>query len=264
MLALQYRQRPNIPFSIYQMSILEVHNVGDGTPQGVILALVGPAIGCSRDHEAMRTLRMYNLASLISLAKWSIAQKVCTVIMTAGHPLIEHLQGARPVVLHRQMNSQSTPTKRHRAQGSITKGFRNLVVESPVAATPSTPYSRLMPPEVTSGNRTPESPSSEPGWDVIDDLPMRWATDFIPLATPGSRLMSTSANFYDIWHEGGVQGRGSALLAIATKSNILLYEKPKGERAFRFVKVSDFVHTICHDVAYLSARNSTHLCNQGS
>lgn len=65
------------------MSLLEVQNVGDGTPQGVVLALVGPAAESSRDQENLRTLRMYNLASLISLAKWSIAQKASANVMTA-------------------------------------------------------------------------------------------------------------------------------------------------------------------------------------
>lgn len=65
------------------MSLLEVQNIGDGTPQGVVLALVGPTSESSRDHEGMRTLRMYNLASLISLAKWSIAQKASANAMTA-------------------------------------------------------------------------------------------------------------------------------------------------------------------------------------
>lgn len=58
------------------MSMLEIESIGEGTPQGVVLALVGPEHESSRDHESLRTLRMYNLASLISLAKWSVAQKV--------------------------------------------------------------------------------------------------------------------------------------------------------------------------------------------
>lgn len=64
--------------SVYQMSILEVENTGEGTPQGVVLVLVGPE-PCSpsfKDQESLRTLRMYNLASLTSLAKWAVAQKV--------------------------------------------------------------------------------------------------------------------------------------------------------------------------------------------
>lgn len=58
------------------MSILEIESTGQGTPQGVVLALVGPETESSKDQESLRTLRMYNLASLISLAKWTVAQKV--------------------------------------------------------------------------------------------------------------------------------------------------------------------------------------------
>lgn len=70
-------------FSVYQMSILEYEDIGEGTPQGVVLALVGPEpdapLSVSNGHqESLRTLRMYNLTSLMSLAKWTIAQKVCT------------------------------------------------------------------------------------------------------------------------------------------------------------------------------------------
>lgn len=57
------------------MSILEVEDTGESTPQGVLLALVGPEP--ETEQESVRTLRMYNLASIISLAKWTISQKVC-------------------------------------------------------------------------------------------------------------------------------------------------------------------------------------------
>jgi len=77
----------------------------------------------------------------------------------------------------------------------------------------------------------------DPGWDVIEDLPLRWATDYVPLAVPGSRLMNASVLTYALWRNDD-QPRGSALLAVAIKSAVLLYESPKGERAFRYVKVS--------------------------
>ena len=83
---------------------------------------------------------------------------------------------------------------------------------------------------------------------MVDDLPLRWATDYVCLAAAGSRLVNTSVNCYSLWH----QGQGGALLAVATKSNILLYEKPKGERAFRFVKVSHLAF------AYSITPNSYH------
>ena len=80
--------------------------------------------------------------------------------------------------------------------------------------------------------------SFDSGWDVVDDLPLRWATDYVPLAVPGSRLMNASVLTYALWRNDD-QPRGSALLAVAIKSAVLLYESPKGERAFRFIKVSN-------------------------
>ena len=61
------------------MSMLEVEDIGDGTQQGVVLIIAGPshdvpAVG--KDSEHMQTVRMYNLASLISLARWTIAREV--------------------------------------------------------------------------------------------------------------------------------------------------------------------------------------------
>ena len=64
---------------VYQMTILESEDHGTGTPQGVVLAIVGPAQESpttSRDPEQLRTARMYSLSSLISLARWTVAQKV--------------------------------------------------------------------------------------------------------------------------------------------------------------------------------------------
>lgn len=60
------------------MSIIEQGEGLDGKRQGVVLALVGPEAGSpgSKDGDSVRTLRMYNLLSLTSLAKWAITQKV--------------------------------------------------------------------------------------------------------------------------------------------------------------------------------------------
>jgi len=79
--------------------------------------------------------------------------------------------------------------------------------------------------------------SLDSGWDVVDDLPLRWATDYVPLAVPGSRLMNASVFTYALWRNDD-QPRSSTLLAVGVKSAVLLYESPKGERAFRFIKVS--------------------------
>jgi hypothetical protein len=56
--------------------MLEIDDIEGGTPQGVVLALVGPDAESSRDQETFRSLRMYNLASLISLAMYTVTQKV--------------------------------------------------------------------------------------------------------------------------------------------------------------------------------------------
>lgn len=79
---------------------------------------------------------------------------------------------------------------------------------------------------------------------MVDDLPLRWATDFVPLAVPGSRLVGATVVTFATWSDDTRKGRaGGQLLAIATKSNVLLYETPKGERAYRFVKVSNICYT---------------------
>lgn len=79
-------ENSNLPRpSVYQMSVLEMESTGQGTPQGVVLALVGPVLDeSSKEQEGIRTLRMYNLASLVSLAKWAIAQKVSSPVTLTG------------------------------------------------------------------------------------------------------------------------------------------------------------------------------------
>lgn len=59
------------------MSLLEMEETGESTPQGVALLLVGSDPESAKEQEYTRNLRMYNLASLISLAKWAISPKVC-------------------------------------------------------------------------------------------------------------------------------------------------------------------------------------------
>ncbi len=48
--------------------------------------------------------------------------------------------------------------------------------------------------------------------------------------------MNASVFTYALWRNDD-QPRGSTLLAVAIKSAVLLYESPKGERAFRLIKV---------------------------
>lgn len=216
---------------VYQMTLLEVEQSGDGTPQGVVLLLVGPEPGSpsTKEPESQRTLRMYNLASLISLVKYIISQKT-----------------ARPVDLHRSASwmPQTPPKKQHRAQGSIARGLKHFV-DHPTNGShePSPSYSGLLSPSATGSNsRNGRAPSptrqnsDDSTWDVVEDLPLRWATDYVPLASNTSRLLNLSVITYAIWDgdgHGSIRGR---LLAVATKGSIFLYETPKGERAFRFVK----------------------------
>lgn len=68
-------------FSVFEMSLLEVEDVGESSPHGVALFLVGSDSDNGKEQESNRILRMYNLSSLISLAKWAISHKV-------RHPLL--------------------------------------------------------------------------------------------------------------------------------------------------------------------------------
>ena len=77
-------------FRVYQLELLELEDTGGVTPQGVVLALVGsePEASSSKDQEPLRTLRMHNLASLTSLARWAITQKVITHICSQSNSTV--------------------------------------------------------------------------------------------------------------------------------------------------------------------------------
>ena len=67
------------PSSVFQLELLEFQDTGDGTPHGVVLALVGAEVDCfqnGKERDVLRSIRMYNLASLTSLARWAVTQKV--------------------------------------------------------------------------------------------------------------------------------------------------------------------------------------------
>ncbi|KAL1743110.1 hypothetical protein HDZ31DRAFT_41681 [Schizophyllum fasciatum] len=183
---------------VFQMTVLEAENTGDGRPQGVVLALVGPTT-THNNSEAVRCLRMYNLSSLISLAKWAVANKQ------------EHAEPSSS-----SYHNLLSPTASRSSPNPLTGGRDG----------------RSSPPD----DPQPHSPSRGDSWDVVDELPLRWATDFVPLASPGSRLLHASILSYALWKDEARKGTGGQLLAVSTKSNILLYETPRGERAFHFVK----------------------------
>jgi len=182
------------------------------------------------------------------------------------------LRGATPGNPHR-----GSIRKGHKPHLSITKGLKSLAIDnqpqtvpvpflqetmSPVQSSPCISSStssvnslaiddfRLTRSPLSStrsgSSFTPTGSwdSIDGTWDVVEDLPLRWASDYVSLAISGSRLANTSVLFYDIWTDPTTGGSKGALLAVATKSTILLYETPKGERAFRFVKVSHSVPTL--------------------
>lgn len=150
-------------------------------------------------------------------------------------------------------HSQQTPPKKHRAQHSIARGLKSLIDSPGNHSSPPEPhsasYQQLLSPSPSvdsTTSRRSRSISPGPGrdsfdstaWDVINELPLRWATDFVSLATPGSRLSTCSVLSYALWSDDDrPRSGGGRLLAISTKSNILLYETPRGQRAFHFLKV---------------------------
>lgn len=175
-------------------------------------------------------------------------------------------QGTRPLDLSSRpnMHTQQSPSKKksHRHQSSFARNLKSWI-DAPsgshhIPEHATSPYPHLLTPasaSITSlGGRTSPRPSirsnsprrndsddSTASWDVIEDLPSRWALDFVPLASPGSRLANSNVLSYALWNNSDShQVRGGRLLAVSTKTNILLYETPKGERAFRFVKVSRY------------------------
>lgn len=235
--------------SVFQMSLLEVEAGPDGMPQGVVLVLVGSDadVHFPKDADTIRSLRMYNLSSLISLARWTISQK-----------------DTNPLDLQRpsHWNVQQSPSKR----GKVAKNLRALV-EATTALSHSQQDPLAPPAEYPPSSSSPSSlapagsmrsmrkrsnpgsissmfsvlspnrkDSDETSWDIVDDLPLRWGTDFVPLAIAGSRLANVSVLSYALWTDDNRKGKGGQLLAVATKGSIFLYETPKGERAFRYVK----------------------------
>jgi hypothetical protein len=253
------------------MSLLELEDSAGGLAQGVVLILVGAESQSPSDSP--RSLRMYNLASLISLAKWAVSEKASGITIKSCTAPDSNLQGARPLDLHRPSNWQAqTPPRRYKPRDSIARGLETLIgaslAHSPDHFTPS--YSTLLSPSAAAGpsvnvhskgtpsrRLSPNRRNTDSSWDVVEDLPLRWATDFVPLATNGSRLSNAFILSYALWGDEQRKGRGGRLLAVATKSNILLYETPKGERAFRFVKVSSYVPSTYDSIINILSRNFT-------
>ncbi|KAG8885898.1 hypothetical protein FRB97_009060 [Tulasnella sp. 331] len=237
--------------AVHQLDLLEDSPDEQGNPRGVVLALVGRP-----DDELYRSIRLYKLTSLAQLAKWYTMHK--------DHAPLE-LDGVTPIDL--------TNTSRLKKAGKpsvINKGLRSLAIDE-LNLSGSVAHSRA-PDTIKSAidssgispYQLPETPtylrSSEPSspslgngvspsvpslasassaslrsssWDIIEDLPMRWATDFVLLYSANSKP-NASIISYELWKP---ENRKLPMkLVVATRCKILLYEAPPNERAFKFMK----------------------------
>ena len=162
------------------------------------------------------------------------------------------MKGAPPLDIHKAIgwHPHRQTLKKNRASTNLAKGLKSLVFDPPQEPEPLSSYHSML--QASPGYSRRPNPrrhvaerstsSLDSAWDVVDDLPLRWATDYVPLAVPGSRLMNTSVFTYALWrNDDQPQPRSSTLLAVGVKNAVLLYESPKGERAFRFIKVSRFL-----------------------
>ena len=151
-----------------------------------------------------------------------------------------------------KITGRSSPpsfSRRHRPQSSIARSIKSFI-DTPSQIPSYQPLlSNSSNNSISTINSTPEKliplrrEPDDSEWDIVDDQCIRWATDYKPLASPGSRLAGTSSLLFATWSDEGRKG-GEKLLAIATKTNIILYETPKGERAYKFVKVCPTEHVI--------------------
>ena len=252
-------------FRVYQLAVLEDGFDETGIPQGIVLATVG-VDGEGQEHEVVKSIRMYNLASLTSLATYFATQTDARALELARP------KDWSPQEPKRTLRKSFKPQQHH---SSFTRGVKSF------RASDTTNQSSLgIPPFPANAPRSPSrspNPSASPlprvqpqhqastdsadSWCMLDDMPLQWASDYVPLATPNSRLAHSSVSFFELWRNDSNSSGGAAMLAIATKTSILLYET-KGDRAFRFVKVcrgAQFAQSppVCTDCSSLSHRNST-------
>lgn len=73
------------------MSILESYPDATGNLQGVLLALVG-ADEVDNERESVKSVRMYNLASIASLVKWVSAHPVGLIRWSLQSNLTYHIR----------------------------------------------------------------------------------------------------------------------------------------------------------------------------
>jgi hypothetical protein len=146
--------------------------------------------------------------------------------------------------------SSASFNRKHKHSRSLTKGLRSLITNEHTSsdATPkgtNSKHSRsssLKEKTASAGqtSHTPSTTTTEFNWEAHDEAALRLATDYVPLGQPSSKLSSLDISSFDLYQSGSYGGSSAfALLAIASKSTILLYEASAGERVFRFHKVTD-------------------------
>ncbi|KAJ7832556.1 hypothetical protein B0H14DRAFT_3712123 [Mycena olivaceomarginata] len=98
-----------------------------------------------------------------------------------------------------------------RATSSIVaRGLKSLVPtatsSSSGASESSSSYQPLLTPQSSQRpslaapvRPPPRTNSDESSWEMVDDLPLRWAQDFVPLALAESRLVNASVLSFSLW-----------------------------------------------------------------
>jgi hypothetical protein len=138
-------------------------------------------------------------------------------------------------------SSRNSIPKGHKSTNSITRGLLSLIEGPTSPSRDKDTGHRSLPaaPRSTSSLSLsrPLSIPSEAGWDLVNDAPLRWATDYIPLAPGKSRAANSDVTCFELLSSKDHNGQSSMVLAVASRSNILIYEALRSERAFRCVQV---------------------------
>ncbi|KAF8341525.1 uncharacterized protein EI90DRAFT_3034226 [Cantharellus anzutake] len=224
--------------AVHQLAVLEMSPSDTiGIHQGVVLALVSSNLP-GEAHK--KFVRMYSLSSLCNLVTLMVNQPETV-----------------PVDLGRPTGWASAPpqAKRHRPASSITRILS--ILESPSSQKERRAdqrYSNLATPSSSRHSRassTPSHPSSslssgDPAWDIIDDLPLKWAKDYLPLAPAYLKLADGSVSKFELFQTDDRSKNGPSVLAVGAKNHIYIFESGKGERAFRFAKELYTPFTVAH------------------
>ncbi|KAG8982012.1 hypothetical protein FRC05_000154 [Tulasnella sp. 425] len=126
--------------AVYQLDLLEdvTSDMNPDSPQGVVLALVGPS-----DDECNKSIRMYNLASLASLVRWYCSQ--------GDHPPLDMAKPGGPSMA----TIARARLRKSRRQSDIAKGIKALIVDDLKATSSSTPSALATPARRNDRSRSP-------------------------------------------------------------------------------------------------------------